>query len=111
VEPIALASQLNDVCSGKEAIEDGRGRGHVAEECAPVLGGSVRGDDGGGVFVAAYETSRRSSAALGPSVFMPRSSMTSKSIFVSLCTTCLRWPMAWSRRSWHRSKALRTRTR
>src|SRR5688500_9728276 len=44
-QPIALAGHLNDGCVREEAIED-RGRGRdVAEENAPVLGRSIRGDE------------------------------------------------------------------
>jgi len=39
----------------EEAIEDGTGRGHVAQEFAPVLDGAVAGHDGGTVFVTAHE--------------------------------------------------------
>ena len=36
-------------------MEDGGGGGDIAEKGAPVLGGSMRRDDGGCVLVAAHE--------------------------------------------------------
>jgi len=45
VEPVALALHRDDLGMSEEAIEDGGGRRHVAEELAPVLRGPVRGDE------------------------------------------------------------------
>ena len=39
----------------EEAIEDGAGGGHVAQEFAPVFERPVAGHDGGAVFVAAHD--------------------------------------------------------
>ena len=38
----------------EEAIQDGTGGGHVAQELTPVLDGAVAGHDGGAVFVTAH---------------------------------------------------------
>ena len=39
----------------KEAVEDGRGAGHVTEELAPVFEWSVAGHDGASGLVAAHD--------------------------------------------------------
>jgi len=38
----------------QEAVDDGSGGGHVTEELAPFLEGSIAGHDGGAIFVAAH---------------------------------------------------------
>jgi hypothetical protein len=88
VHAVALALHLDDLGVGEEAIEDGGGAWDVAEEDAPVLGGSVGGDECRAASCRRTKTSRRSSAALGPSRFMPKSSMTRRSILVRRVTSC-----------------------
>ena len=54
--PQAVASALegDDLGVVKEAVEDGRGTGHVAEELTPVFEWSVTGHDGASGLVAAH---------------------------------------------------------
>ena len=109
VQPVALAVQLDDLGVGEEAIEDRGGGRDVAEELAPVLRRSVRRDRWSRPFSwRRTKTSSRSSAAVGPSLRMPKSSSTSRSTRVSCCDELRRWPVASaSAKSWARSKVLR----
>jgi hypothetical protein len=62
---------------------DGRG---VAEELAPILDGTVRGQQRRRALVAPHDDSRRSSAAGCGSLRIPRSSMMSRGTVV-MCAT------------------------
>jgi hypothetical protein len=64
---------------GHEAIEDGGGGRHVSEKHAPVLRGSIRRNECRRGSVAADEDLLRSTAAVEPSFFIPKSSRTSTS--------------------------------
>jgi hypothetical protein len=75
----------------QEPIEQRGDGGGVAEQLVPVLDRPVRGDARGGAFVAKRLTiSSRSSAAVGGSLRMPRSSMTSSGTVVRWASVALR---------------------
>ena len=54
-EAVAAAGDGDGLGVVEEAIQDGTGGGHVAQELAPVFDGPVAGHDGGTVFVAAHD--------------------------------------------------------
>src|SRR5512134_362921 len=66
MQAIALALEVDDLGLGEEAIEDGGGRGDVAEEGAPVLGRPVGGDHGGRLLVPANEDLEEVLGGAGP---------------------------------------------
>jgi hypothetical protein len=55
MKAVALALELDDLGPREETVEDGGCGGDVAEKGAPVLCGSVRGNDRGGGLVTAHE--------------------------------------------------------
>ena len=55
MHPVALALETKDLGVFEEAIENRGGRGDVAQELTPVLGGSVGGDEGRRLLVTSDE--------------------------------------------------------
>ena len=49
----------------KEPVEDGTGSGHVAEELAPFVDGTIGGHECGAVFVTAHDDFQKDFAAFG----------------------------------------------
>jgi hypothetical protein len=64
-EAVAAAGHGDDVGAGKEAVEDGAGGGHVAEEFSPVLDGAIGGHEGGAGLVPAKDDLEEDLAAFG----------------------------------------------
>lgn len=65
---MAATGHGDDVGAGEEAVEDGAGGGHIAEEFAPVFDGAVGGHEGGAGFVAAEDDLQEDLAAFGGQV-------------------------------------------
>jgi len=64
-QAVASALDFDDMGVVQEAVKDGRGGGHVADEFAPFFQGAVGGHQGGAQFVAAHNDLKEVFAAFG----------------------------------------------
>ena len=70
-DPVAASGDGDGDGVMEEAVQDGAGGGHVAEELAPVFQRPVAGHDGGAVFVAAHHHFQQIFAGLFGQCFEP----------------------------------------
>ena len=75
----------------EQSVEQRGHGGGVTEELAPVVDGTIRGEDRGGVFVAPHDQFEQIFGG-GRSFRMPRSSMISSGAVLSVVKTSLRVP-------------------
>ena len=54
-KPVAPALHRNDFGMMEEAVQDGRGSRHVAEQFSPLLDRSIGSHESGSVFIAAHD--------------------------------------------------------
>ncbi len=71
LESVASAVDRDDLGVMEQAVEDGAGGRHIAEQLAPFFDGSVGGHHGGTVFVAAHDDLQEDFAAFWRKDFEP----------------------------------------